>query len=67
MIQIKLNNQIYSCDNIDKTIEVYKDYADIIEKDAFGYTILLFYNCRYDERYTIKEFENYLIGLENSK
>ncbi len=28
--------------------------------------VITFLKCKYDENLTIKEFENYMIGLENS-
>lgn len=67
MIELKLNKDIYSEDNIKKTVSVYQGYAliDIINSDS-NY-VLRFNDCKYSEILTIKEFENYLIGIENSR
>ena len=65
MIELALHTEIYSEDKINQVQAVYREYA-IITKSLVGqYWILKFDNCRYDEALTIKEFENYLIGLEN--
>lgn len=45
---------------------VYESYAAITAKFRDDYAVLTFGNCKYDEEQTIKEFENYMIGIENS-
>lgn len=65
MIELALNTEIYSEDKINQVQTVYREYAVITKKLVDQYWILKFDNCRYDESLTIKEFENYLIGLEN--
>ena len=65
MIELALNTEIYSEDKINQVQTVYREYAIITKKLVDQYLILKFDNCRYDESLTIKEFENYLIGLEN--
>ena len=65
MTRIKLHRDIYSKEAIVKAISDYKGIAKIRlqEKDS-GY-VLTFTLCKYGEERTVKEFENYLIGLEN--
>lgn len=65
MIELALNTEIYSEDKINQVQTVYREYAIITKKLVDQYWILKFDNCWYDESLTIKEFENYLIGLEN--
>ena len=65
MIELALNTEIYSEDKINQVQTVYREYAIITKKLVDQYWILKFDKCRYDESLTIKEFENYLIGLEN--
>ena len=63
---LNLNKTIFSIDNIKKTAAVYEEYAKIKIKIERMYYKVCFDKCKYDEDRTIKEFENYLIGLENS-
>lgn len=66
MISLKLNSEIYSTECIKRVQKVYKDLANIEITGKKGILLLRFSNCKYDEKRTIKEFENYLIGVENS-
>lgn len=66
MKKIILNNDIFSYDSIDKAIQAYKKIALIRKKCDGNKVVLTFWKCKYDEELTIKEFENYLIGIENS-
>lgn len=61
-----LRKDIYSFESIIKTINSYAGYAEFDISDDGEYISVMFYNCRYDEQRTIKEFENYLIGMENA-
>lgn len=63
---LNLNKALFSVENIEKTAVVYKEYARINIKTENMYYRVSFDKCKYDEDRTIKEFENYLIGLENS-
>lgn len=65
MNKLELNTEVYSIMNIKNVIEIYKNYADICIKDNSQYVIVCFDDCKYDCKTTMKEFENYLIGLEN--
>lgn len=66
MTELKLNLDIYSLKNIKRAISAYRDYADIKTADNSNCIILYFDKCRHNEALTVKEFECYLIGLENS-
>lgn len=66
MIKLILCKEIYSRENILSTISAYRDYATIILNDVNDKYELIFRKCKYSKKITIKEFENYLIGLENS-
>lgn len=65
MIKLTLCEDIYSEEKIKHVMQVYKDYARINLKKKDDKYILEFKNCKYDEKITIQEFENYLIGMEN--
>lgn len=66
MITIKLSSEIFSYQKINSTINIYSGYADIVIEYEDNYWVVSFTNCKYDEELTIRAFENYLIGLENS-
>ena len=66
MISLKLANDIYTKDNIEKARTAYKNIAVTKAIHKKEITNIIFLKCKYDEDRTIKEFENYLIGLENS-
>lgn len=66
MIRLSVNIDIYSIENISRATEAYKNLAKIkVSKDGNAMNIV-FRKCKYDEERTVREFENYLIGLENS-
>ena len=46
-------------------MNAYTDYAKMTLLENDRTWTLDFDECKYDEMRTIKEFENYLIGLEN--
>jgi hypothetical protein len=66
MKKLKVSTEVYSIANIEKTVLAYKGIARITVRKATGYLLINFLKCKYDEDRTVKEFENYLIGLENS-
>lgn len=67
MNSLLLNKELYPVNIIEKGISDYKSLATItyINKDC--HYALSFDDCLYDEKLTIKEFENYMIGLIVSK
>ena len=66
MNRLKLNLDIYSIENIEKTCQVYEDYARIKILHEGSKIELEFNECKYDPDLTMKEFENYLINVENT-
>lgn len=67
MKRLKLKNEIFSLKSINMAKEAYAKLASIAIIQGRRNTELIFTNCRYGEDRTVKEFENYLIGLENSQ
>ena len=65
MKKLRINRSIYSDDTIEKTIKAYKNHAIIVVTYKQQYANVIFLKCKYDEDLTIKEFENYMIGVEN--
>lgn len=65
MIELNLKKCIYSKKNVLKAIDEYKNLCHIDILDATEKMILVFKECLYDEKLTVNEFENYVIGLEN--
>ena len=45
-----------------KAVDAYRNLAKI---QILRKRKIVFWNCKYDEERTVREFENYLIGLEN--
>ncbi len=66
MKRITVNLEIYSDESIRKAIQAYCTLAKISIKQKKEQAIITFWHCKYDEDRTAKEFENYLIGIENS-
>lgn len=63
--ELELSTEIYSLENIMKTCEIYEGYAKIKIRSKLDKKILIFTHCRYEADITMKEFENYLINMEN--
>lgn len=66
MKTIRFNRSIYSSEALQRTIAAFKRHAFITIKFRENVALVTFWFCRYGESQTIKEFENYLIGIENS-
>ena len=64
---LNFKSEIYSLANAEKAASVYRGVAKILVNNRGSHIQTIFLNCRYDEDQTVCEFENYLIGLENSK
>ncbi len=65
MKKLVLKQEIFSLKNIKEAQEAYKKIANIMVVEKQGSVVIRFLHCKYDEDRTVKEFENYLIGLEN--
>jgi hypothetical protein len=66
MKKVSFNREIYSENTIKQTMKIYHDYATMTVKFNDKQAEITFWKCKYDETQTINEFENYMIGLENS-
>ncbi len=67
MNKLELNREIYSIHNIERVAKAYENYAEIKIYSGDETVQVVFKNCKYDFKVTMKEFENYLINLENTK
>lgn len=65
MKRITVDLGIYSKETIQKAIQDYRNLAKISVKQNAEQATITFWYCKYDESRTVKEFENYLIGIEN--
>ena len=66
MKKLIINRSVYSNKSIEKTRLAYKNHAVTTLQYKDKYAIITFWKCKYDEELTMKEFENYMIGVENS-
>ena len=66
MKKLKVNRTIYSDESIQETMRVYRNLADMTVKYKEDYATVTFWKCVLNEEQTVKEFENYMIGVENS-
>lgn len=66
MKKIEINRSVYSDETIKTTMKMYQNHAVTSVKFGDKYAVITFWKCKYDEEQTIKEFENYMIGIENS-
>lgn len=64
---LMLNSDIYSNVFLDYAIKQYFGIAEISFMVKGKYYICTFKNCKYGIQRTISEFENYMIGLMNSR
>lgn len=63
---IEIHSEIYRYKSVMRAISAYNGLAKIKLVKNDNYYVLEFDQCKYDEDRTIKEFENYLIGVENT-
>lgn len=66
MKEIRINRSIYSDETIERTRTIYINHALTTVSYEKDYAVITFWKCKYDEKQTIREFENYMIGVENS-
>ena len=66
MIEIQYTKYIYNYESIRKAISDFKHLSRIrvLRENQDGW-VLGFDKCKYGEERTAREFENYMIGLEN--
>ena len=65
MNELLVCKELYKYINILSAIDAYNNIARISIHDTDSYWKLVFSDCVYGTVRTIREFENYLIGLEN--
>ena len=65
MKTLRLSKKVYQEDSIRLTITAYQNYAQFSIKEFPDAWEIVFSDCKFDEDRTVKEFENYLIGIEN--
>ena len=63
MNKLSLNKKIYSESAVKEAISAYSNLAIILMVDRGNYWECRFKKCRFSPSITMKEFENYLIGL----
>lgn len=66
MKAIEFSKQVYSLNSVRIVAAVYQNYATITIEEDTERILVTFEKCRFSEERTVKEFENYLIGIENS-
>lgn len=66
MRKLKINRSIYSDEAVETTMQAYRHLAMITAKIKDDSIVLTFWKCKYGDERTTKEFENYLIGVQNS-
>lgn len=66
MKTLLINRSIYSDRSIRAALETYADYAAAAVEYTPQYAIVTFSECKFDQDQTVKEFENYMIGMENT-
>jgi His-Xaa-Ser system protein HxsD len=62
---MELSKAIYSKMAVCRAAEAFQNIARITVRETDNYWSLEFSGCQYGETATSKEFENYLIDLEN--
>ncbi len=63
MNKLYLNKSLYSYKSVLIAIEAYSELADFTLDENEHAWIITFQNSKYDPAITLKEFENYVIGL----
>lgn len=65
-MKVKINKEIFRYHSLQKALAAYKGYAEFSISEEQDSWVVELAKCRYDESLTAKEFENYLIGVENT-
>lgn len=67
MMTLRLNKELYEKDSLQDAMNAYRELAKIEVQEQDFYWIIQFWQCRYEEKQTVAEFENYLIDRMNSR
>ncbi len=62
---MEIKRELYSGEALTKAIKDFSNLCEIKVSEIDSGWELVLENCKYDCELTEKEFENYLIGLEN--
>ena len=62
---LRIKRNLYSENNLRYAIDAYSELCSIKYEIKNNFIECVFKDCVYSEELTIKEFENYLISLEN--
>lgn len=65
MIKLELCKEIYNKQSISIAMGAFRDLAKISINEFGNYYEISFNDCSYDESMTMREFENYVIDLQN--
>ena len=63
---LKLNKSIYEREALVAAVSAFGEVAKISLTEDNSYWICSFDGCRYDEKQTLHEFENYVIDFMNT-
>lgn len=66
MRKMQINSKVFSEKTVKQALNDYKNIAKTSLQVKGEIFIIKFWKFKYDEDQTLKEFENYMIGLENS-
>lgn len=67
MMTLRLNKELYEKDSLQDAVDAFQELAKIEVREQDSYWIVCFRQCRYEEKQTVAEFENYLIDRMNSR
>lgn len=67
MMILRLNKEIYHGNALRDAVKSYEGLAEIQWEEQSSYWVVTFRECRYEEKQTVAEFENYLIDRMNSR
>ena len=67
MNKLMLSKDLYEIQAIKKATDAFVELVQISVQEDENYYVCLFEKCIYSQEQTIKEFENYLIDLCNTR
>lgn len=67
MNKLMLSKDLYKMQTITKATDAFVELAQISLQEDENYYVCFFGKCIYSQEQTIKEFENYLIDLCNTR
>lgn len=67
MNELKLSKEIYNYGLVKMAVKEFAEISNIVVNIEENYLRCVFTNCVYDVETTLKEFENYVIDLNNQR